>query len=73
MKRMSKMFVRHEPLLLNCFESKGLSSGVVEGFNNNAKLSVRKSYGFKQVETISTALCHQLGDLPDPIRTHEFR
>jgi transposase len=72
MKRMAKMLERHEPLLLNWFEARGLSSGIVEGFNNKAKLTVRKSYGFKEVETISTALYHQLGDLPEPIRTHKF-
>jgi transposase len=56
MKRMAKMLERHMPLLLNWFEARGLSSGIVEGFNNKAKLTVRKSYGFKEVETISTAL-----------------
>jgi Transposase len=42
MKRMAKMLERHEPLLLNWFEARGLSSGIVEGFNNKAKLTVRK-------------------------------
>ncbi len=69
---LDKMLERHEPLPLNWFEARGLSSGIVEGFNNKAKLTVRKSYGFKEVETISTALYHQLGDLPEPIRTHKF-
>jgi transposase len=69
---LDKMLERHEPLLLNWFEARGLSSGIVEGFNNKAKLTMRKSYGFKEVETISTALYHQLGDLPEPIRTHKF-
>ncbi|MFM2218250.1 MAG: hypothetical protein RL240_2568, partial [Planctomycetota bacterium] len=43
---LDKMLERHEPLLLNWFEARGLSSGIVEGFNNKAKLTVRKSYGF---------------------------
>ena len=72
MKRMAKMIERHEPLLLNWFETRRHSSGIVEGFNNKAKLTMRKSYGFKEVETISTALYHQLGDLPEPTRTHTF-
>ena len=72
MRKIAKMLQRHEPLLLNWFDARGLSSGIVEGFNNKAKLTVRKSYGFKEVETISTALYHQLGDLPEPIRTHKF-
>jgi transposase len=72
MKRLAKMLERHEPLLLNWFKARGLSSGIVEGFNNKAKLTVRKSYGFKEVETIPTAQYQQLGDLPEPIRPHKF-
>ena len=72
MRKIAKMLQRHEPLLLNWFDARGLSSGIVEGFNNKAKLTMRKSYGFKEVETISTALYHQLGDLPEPKRTHKF-
>jgi len=56
---MAKTLLKHEPLLLNWFESKGLSSGVVEGFNNKANLTMRKAYGFKEYETIKTALYHQ--------------
>ena len=66
------MLLRHEPSLLTWFEARGLSSGIVEGFNNNAKLTMRKSYGSKEVETTSTALYHQLGDLPEPNRTRKF-
>jgi transposase len=61
-----------QQLLLNWFEYQGLSSGVVEGFDNKAKLTMRKAYGFKDVETISTALYHQLGNVPEPKRTHKF-
>jgi transposase len=71
MKRITKVLERHEPLLQNWFEAGGLSSGIVEGFNNKAKLTVRKSYRFKEVETLSTALYHQLGDLSSPIPTHK--
>ncbi|MDZ4851904.1 MAG: transposase, partial [Pirellulaceae bacterium] len=53
-----KTLRNHEALLLNWFESKGLSSGVVEGFNNKAKLTMRKAYGFKEFETIQVALYH---------------
>jgi hypothetical protein len=70
--KIDKTLRKHEPLLLNWFESQGLSSGVVEGFNNKAKLTMRKAYGFKDVETISIALYHQLGNLPEPKRTHKF-
>jgi hypothetical protein len=50
LKRMSKMFERYEQLLLIWYESKGLSSGIVAGFNNNTKLTMRKSYGFMEVK-----------------------
>ena len=36
----------HKQLILNWFASIRLSSGVVEGFNNKVKLTVRKRYGF---------------------------
>ncbi|MBM3967801.1 MAG: transposase, partial [Planctomycetes bacterium] len=47
MQKIAKMLRKHERLLLNWFESQGVSSGVVEGFNNKAKLTMRKAYGFK--------------------------
>jgi transposase len=72
MKDMAKTLLKHETLLLNWFESQGLSSGVVEGFNNKAKLTMRKAYGFKEYETIEVALYHQLGKLPEPKTTHKF-
>ena len=72
MQKIAKMLRKHEQLLLNWFKSQGLSSGVVEGFNNKAKLTMRKAYGFKDSETITTELYHQLGNLPEPKRTHGF-
>ncbi len=55
MQKLAKTLLNHEPLLLNWFDSQGLSSGVVEGFNNKAKLTMRKAYGFKEFETIEVA------------------
>ena len=72
MQKIAKMLRKHEQLLLNWFESQGLSSGVVEGFNNKAKLTMRKAYGFKDSKIITTALYHQLGNLPEPKRTRKF-
>ena len=72
MKKLAKTLRKYEPLLLNWFESQGLSSGVVEGFNNKAKLAMRKAYGFKEYETIEIALYHQLGKLPEPETTRRF-
>lgn len=56
MQKMASTLLKHESLLLNWFESQGLSSGIVEGFNNKAKLTMRKAYGFKEYETIQIAL-----------------
>jgi len=64
---------RHKELILNWFRAKKtLSSGVVEGLNNKVKLTMRKSYGFKQYKTIEIALYHSLGKLPEPPTTHKL-
>lgn len=73
MKQVAKMLRRHRPLILNWFEAGGkLSSGVVEGFNTKAKLTIRKAYGFRSYRCAEIALYHTLGGLPGPPRTHEF-
>lgn len=73
LKKVARSLRKHRSLLLNWFRAKGtISSGVVEGFNNKAKLTMRKSYGFREFETIETALYHQLGNLPQPESTHRF-
>ena len=60
-------------LLLNWFRAKGqLSSGVVEGFNAKAKLTSRKSFGFRASRSAEIALYHALGALPKPEFTHRF-
>jgi transposase len=73
MKEMARTLRSHRAILLNWFRARGeISNGSVEGMNNKAKLAVKKAYGFKSYETIELALYHQLGDLPEPIRTHRF-
>ena len=73
MKKVAKMLRRHRPLLLNWFRAKKqFSSGIVEGFNNKAKLTTRKAYGFRTYKAAEIALYHTLGALPVPITTHEF-
>jgi transposase len=73
MKRVARMLRKHRALLLNWFRAKGqLSSGVVEGFNNKAKLTSRKSFGFRTFRGAEIALYHALGDLPVPEDTHRF-
>jgi transposase len=46
-----------------------LSSGVVEGLNNKAKVTMRKSYGCRTHHVLERALCHSLGKLPEPEST----
>lgn len=73
MKKQAKSIRRHKDLILNWFRAKGqLSSGIVEGLNTKAKLTSRKSYGFRSIETQKIALFHALGDLPTPKWTHKF-
>lgn len=73
MKKEARSLRAHEDLLVNWFHAKGeISAGIVEGFNNKAKLTMRKAYGFRTYEAIQTALYHQLGSLPEREFTHRF-
>jgi transposase len=73
MKQVARSLREHRVLILNWFRARGtISSGTVEGLNNKAKLTIRKSYGFRTFEAASTALYHTLGALPEPEFTHEF-
>jgi transposase len=73
LKAVARSLRRHRELLLNWFHAKGVfSAGVVEGFNNKAKLTMKKAYGFRTSEGIQIALYHTLGKLPEPRFTHRF-
>ena len=73
MKDIARSLRKHRPLLLNWFRAKGqFSSGIVEGFNNKAKLTTRKAYGFRTYHAAEIALYHALGALPVPKVAHEF-
>jgi transposase len=72
MKKFVGLVRRHRELLMNWFRSKGLSSGVVEEFNNKVKWTAENTYGFQAVETLKIALFHALGKLPEPNVTHRF-
>jgi transposase len=73
MKKVAKTIRNHKPLILNWFKAKKMfSSGVVEGLNNKAKVTTRKSYGFRTYRAAELALYHTLGDLPEPRMTHRF-
>ena len=48
MKKIARTLRSHRALILNYFRAKkAFSSGIVEGLNNKAKLTMRKSYGFR--------------------------
>ena len=73
MKKIARSLRNHRELILNYFRAqKLLSSGVVEGLNNKAKVTMRKSYGFRTFRVLEMALYHSLGKLPEPESTHEF-
>jgi transposase len=72
-KKIARTLRAHRPLLLNYFHArKEFSSGVVEGLNGKAKVTMRKSYGFRTFRILELALYHSLGKLPEPALTHEF-
>ena len=73
MKKIARTLRAHRPLLLNYFKArKRFSSGVVEGLNNKAKVTMRRSYGFRTFRVLELALYHSLGNLPQPELTHEL-
>ena len=72
-----KKFVRtvrsHRELLLNYFRArKEFSSGIVEGLNNKAKVTMRKAYGYRTFKMTELSLYHVLGKLPEPKLAHSF-
>jgi transposase len=72
MKKVAASLRKHRPLLLNWFKAKHISAGAVEGLNNKAKVTMRKSYGFRSFRIAELALYHSLADLPQPKFTHTF-
>lgn len=73
LKKVAKSLRKHQNLLLNYFSIKErFSNGIVEGLNLKAKLTMRKSFGFKSFKIAELALYHTLGHLPEPPITHRF-
>jgi transposase len=71
--KIARMLRSYRKLILNYFKAQKLfSSGVIEGLNNKAKVTMRKSYGFRTFRVIELALYHTLGRLPEPELTHRF-
>ena len=73
LKKVAKTMRAHRELILNYFRArKEFSSGVIEGLNNKAKVTMRTSYGFRTFRVTELALYHSLGKLPEPELTHRF-
>ena len=73
MKKVAKTIRAHRELILNYSRArKEFSSGVIEGLNNKAKVTTRRSYGFRTFRVTELALYHSLGKLPEPKLTHRF-
>ena len=49
-----------------------ISSSVVEGLNNNAKVTMRKTYDFRTYRRLELALYHSPAKLPESQSTHDF-
>jgi transposase len=72
-KKIARSLRKHRQLILNWFHAQGLvSAATVEGLNNKLKLITRRAYGFRTFEAAKIGLYHTLGDLPEPMGTHEF-
>lgn len=68
MKKIARVLRAHRELPLNYFKAKReFSSGVVEGLNNKAKGTMKKSYGFRAFRITELALYHALGKSPGTV------
>jgi transposase len=73
LKTVAASLAEHRQVLLNYFRAKkAISGGVIEGLNNKAKVTFRKSYGFRTDKAREIALFHVLGKLPEPQLIHGF-
>ncbi len=73
LKKFARTVRQHRELMLNYFHArKQFSSGVVEGLNNKAKVTMRKAYGYRTFRIAELSLYHVLGKLPEPRLTHKF-
>ena len=56
MKKIARSLRQYRELILNYFRAQNLlSSGVVEGLNNKAKVTIRKSHGFRAFHCLELA------------------
>ena len=72
-KKFVRMVRAHRKLLLNYFRAKKqFSSGIIEGLNNKAKVTLRKAYGYRTFHIAELSLYHGLGRLPESKLAHRF-
>ncbi len=73
-KKFARTLRNHRDVLLNWFLARNqFAAGATEGFNNKARVTTRKAYGFRTYEHAEIALYHALGGLPEPSwLTHRF-
>jgi transposase len=66
-KKFARTLRDHKPELLNWFRARGqFAAGATEGFNNKARITTRRAYGFRTYKHAEIALYHSLGNLPEP-------
>ena len=67
MKNIARSFREHRELILNYFRAQKLiTSGVVVGLNNKAKVTMRKSYGFRTYRVLDWHSITHLASCPSP-------
>jgi len=73
MQKIARPLRNHRDLILNYFRAeKMLSSGVVEGLNHQAKVTLRKSYGFRTYRVLELASITHLASSPSRRRPTSF-
>ena len=73
MKKIARSLRQHRELILNYFRAQKLIFQRYRGgLNNKAKVTMRKSYGFRTYRVIELALYHSLGKLLEPDSTNDF-
>jgi transposase len=73
MKRVARNIRLYRGLILNWIGAKNeVSLGAVEGYNNKAKVTTKKAYGFRTFKCLEMALFHTLGALPMQQLTHRL-
>ncbi len=72
-KKFARTVRAHRQFLLNYFKAKKqFSSGVIEGLNNQANVTLRKAYAYRTFKVAELSMYHVLGRLPEQELAHSF-